>query len=56
MCASGLPADDGTIDVELRGHNVRSLAGELAGFGGAVEILDPPEVRDELARDRQRVA
>ena len=41
--------DDGRVEAELRGHNMRSLATELAGFGGAVEILDPPEVRDLLA-------
>jgi predicted DNA-binding transcriptional regulator YafY len=40
---------DGRIEVELRGHSVRSLGGEIAGFGSAVEILDPPELRDLLA-------
>ena len=45
----GPAGNDGRIEVELRGHNVRSLAGEIAGFGSAVEILDPPEVRDLLA-------
>jgi predicted DNA-binding transcriptional regulator YafY len=45
----GPATDDGRIEAELRGHNVRSLAAELAGFGSAVEIVDPPEVRDLLA-------
>jgi predicted DNA-binding transcriptional regulator YafY len=40
---------DGRIDVEVRGYNVRSLAGELSGFGAAVEVLDPPELRLRLA-------
>ncbi|MDQ6726740.1 MAG: WYL domain-containing protein, partial [Actinomycetota bacterium] len=40
---------DGRVEVQLRGHSARSLAGEIAGIGAAIEILDPPEVRDELA-------
>jgi predicted DNA-binding transcriptional regulator YafY len=44
----GPAGDDGRIGVELRGHNVRSLAGEIAGFGSAVEVLDPPGVRHLL--------
>ena len=45
----GPPGDGGRIEVELRGHNVEALAGEIAGFGGAVEVLEPPEVRRRLA-------
>lgn len=45
----GPPAPDGRVEVELRGHSVRSLAGETAGLGGMLEVLDPPELRDELA-------
>jgi predicted DNA-binding transcriptional regulator YafY len=41
---------DGRVDVEIRSWSARSLAGELAGFGGSVEVLDPPEVGEELAR------
>jgi predicted DNA-binding transcriptional regulator YafY len=44
----GPAGDDGRIAVELRGHNVRSLAGEIAGFGSSVEVIDPPAVRDLL--------
>jgi predicted DNA-binding transcriptional regulator YafY len=45
------PADDeGRIEVELRGHNVQSLAGEIAGFGASLEVLDPPELREHLSR------
>jgi len=46
----GPPGPDGRVEVELRGHHVESLAGEIAGFGAAVEVLEPPEVRDRLAR------
>jgi predicted DNA-binding transcriptional regulator YafY len=42
--------DGGRLHAELRGHDVRSLAGEIAGFGAAVVVVDPPELRDELAR------
>jgi len=45
----GPPVGDDRVEVELRGHNVHSLAGEIAGFGAAVEVLDPPEVRQRLA-------
>lgn len=41
---------DGRVEVEVRGHHLDSLAGELAGFGAAVEVLDPPELRERLAR------
>jgi len=40
---------DGRIEVELRGHGVAPLAAEIAGFGDAIEVLDPLELRDRLA-------
>ncbi|MDQ3898867.1 MAG: YafY family transcriptional regulator [Actinomycetota bacterium] len=40
---------DGRVEVELRGHNPRSLAAEAAGMGALLEVLDPPEVREHLA-------
>jgi predicted DNA-binding transcriptional regulator YafY len=40
---------DGRVQVELRGRSVRSLAGEIAGLGAAVEVLSPPELRRALA-------
>ncbi|HEY1738283.1 MAG TPA: YafY family protein [Acidimicrobiia bacterium] len=46
----GAAQPDGRIEVELRGHNVPALAGEIASFGGAVEVLDAPEVAAHLAR------
>ena len=45
----GPPTDDGRVEVEVRGHHVPALAGELAGLGRRVEVLEPPEVRDRLA-------
>jgi len=44
----GPPRADGRVDVELRGHEIVSLAAELAGFGSAVEVLEPPELRSRL--------
>ena len=46
----GDPLDDGRLQAEVRGHSVRSLAGEIAGLGAAIEVLDPPELRAELGR------
>jgi predicted DNA-binding transcriptional regulator YafY len=45
----GPPTEDGSIEVELRGHTERSLAGEIAGFGASVEVLDPVGLRRHLA-------
>jgi predicted DNA-binding transcriptional regulator YafY len=39
---------DGRVEVEIRGHSVESLAGEIAGFGAGIEIIDPPELRRQL--------
>ncbi len=41
---------DGRIDVEVAGPHLGALAGQLAGFGARVEVVDPPALRDELAR------
>jgi len=45
----GMAIDDGRVEVELRGHSDWSIANDLAGFGGMVEVLDPPGVRQRLA-------
>lgn len=53
----GGPAPDGRIEVEVRGHSLRGLAGELAGFGAALEVTGPDEMRASLADiGRQLVA
>lgn len=35
--------------VELRGHSIRALAAEVAGFGSWLDVNEPPELRDALA-------
>lgn len=39
----------GRVRLRVAAHTTRSVAEQLAGFGGAVEVLDPPAVRAELA-------
>jgi len=46
----GEPAEDGRVRVELRSWSAHAFAGELAGIGGMVEVVEPPEARMELAR------
>jgi predicted DNA-binding transcriptional regulator YafY len=46
----GPTGGDGLVEVELRGHHAAAIAGEIAGFGADLEVLEPQEVRDELAR------
>ncbi len=41
---------DGRVELAARGYNAASLAVELAGFGGRVEVLGPPEVRAVLGQ------
>jgi predicted DNA-binding transcriptional regulator YafY len=41
---------DGRVEVEVRGHSLRSLAAEVAGFGAYVEVLEPPDLRHHLSR------
>ena len=38
------------VAMELRGYSVRSLGGEIAGFGAMVQVDDPPELRALLAQ------
>ena len=45
----GPTVPDGRVEVEIRGHTACSLAGEVAAFGGMVEVLEPAEVREHLA-------
>ncbi len=46
----GPAGSDGRVEIELRGHSVDSLASEIAGLAGALEVVDPPELRERLAR------
>jgi predicted DNA-binding transcriptional regulator YafY len=43
------PRED-SVDVEVRGQSEISLAGELAGLGAGIEVVDPPAIREHLAR------
>ena len=45
----GMAIDDGRVEVEIRSHSEYSVAGELAGLGGLVEVLEPTGVRERLA-------
>ena len=46
----GPAGPDGRVEIELRGHHIESLAGEIAGLGAALEVVDPPDLRHRLAR------
>ena len=37
------------VALELRGYSIRSLGGEVAGFGADVEVIGPPDLRALLA-------
>jgi predicted DNA-binding transcriptional regulator YafY len=41
---------DGRLEVEVRGPSVWVTTAQLAGFGARVEVVDPPEAREQLAR------
>jgi predicted DNA-binding transcriptional regulator YafY len=41
---------DGRVEVELGAQTATMIAERLAGWGTLLEVLGPPEVRDELAR------
>ncbi len=45
----GMAIGDGRAEVEIRGQSERALAGELAGFGRVVEVIEPQGVRAHLA-------
>ena len=42
--------DDGRVRIRVASHMARSIAEQLAGWGSAVEVLEPDDVRRELAR------
>ncbi len=49
VVAVGPPDADGRHRVQIDGHTLWSLTGQLAGFGSAVEVVEPPEARRMLA-------
>lgn len=46
----GPTGPDGRVSVEIRGHHLRSVAAELAGFGAGVEVHEPADLRQLLAQ------
>jgi predicted DNA-binding transcriptional regulator YafY len=46
----GDPIEDGRIRVEVGTESAEAATWQLAGFGNWIEVVDPPEVRDHLAR------
>jgi predicted DNA-binding transcriptional regulator YafY len=48
--AVGPTRADGRVAAEIRGHNVESLAGEVAGLGALIEVHAPVAVRQRLAQ------
>jgi predicted DNA-binding transcriptional regulator YafY len=49
-CRPGDVLDDGRVRVQVGAPTPRDIARTLSGWGSAVEVLDPPAVREELAR------
>ena len=49
-CASDRRAPTGGSTSRSAARSDRALAGELAGFGAGLEVLEPPALRDWLAR------
>jgi predicted DNA-binding transcriptional regulator YafY len=46
----GPAVTDGRVDIELHSYSPQMIAGTLAGFGAAVEVVSPPVVRHHLRR------
>lgn len=49
-CHVGPALDDGRVQVRVGAPAPRDIARTLSGWGSAVEVTEPPEVRAELAR------
>jgi predicted DNA-binding transcriptional regulator YafY len=53
----GAAAHDGRVEVEVQGRHMSELAADFASLGAWVEVVSPPELRDELLQlGRQLVA
>ena len=46
----GPAGPDGRVEVDIGGSDARVLAGELAGLGSIIEVVEPEEIRDHLRR------
>ena len=49
------PVEDGRIKVRVTAPTPLMIAQHLAGWGGSIEVLDPPSVQAELARIGQEL-
>jgi predicted DNA-binding transcriptional regulator YafY len=47
--STGETAGDGRIEVEIAGLSVDAGAGQLAGFGSRMEVIEPIGIREQLA-------
>jgi len=56
VTATVVPVDEKTCVLESGGHDLVSLAADLAYLGLDFEVLDPPGLRDELARLGERLS
>jgi predicted DNA-binding transcriptional regulator YafY len=48
--AAADPGEDGSVTVTLPIESVPNAAAAFCRFGDALEVLEPPELRSELAR------
>ena len=46
----GEPRPDGRVEVAIGGDSLEQIASDLAGLGGRVKVVGPPQVREHLAR------
>jgi predicted DNA-binding transcriptional regulator YafY len=42
--------DDGRVEVEIGAPTTAAIAEQLAGWGALIDVVEPAEVRTELAR------
>ncbi|WP_030168322.1 helix-turn-helix transcriptional regulator [Spirillospora albida] len=54
--AAGEPDGDGWVTTRLPVESPRVAAAQLLGLGGEVEVLDPPELRADMAATAARLA
>ena len=51
----GTPDAEGAARAEVSAHTVEALAEQLAGWTGAAEVVEPPEVRAALRMLGERI-
>ena len=51
-----VPGPDGRLQAQIAGRDVAMIAMRIAGFGRRLEVVDPPEARDRLARIGRELA